>query len=944
MSKVRVYELAKQYGMKGPEMADTLRKLGFENVKSHMAVLDEADQMMVMARLEAQGLQASTLDTQTEAKTAGKTLLKKKTLTKKTLPKKKGLPPAAARDTLRKKLPGAGAHTPSGATTTPMPDPLADVPEVTTATQSSEAEISQAAEVADAPATVAESPTESIEAPPAETAPAEASVAAAPAAEQTSQEAEPQIADEPADKPTDKPEYAEAPVQEATAEAAPAAELSAAAGGAEVAKPDAAEKKPVRKLIAPQAKAQVLRRIQLPQETIRDATRRSAPGGARNPGGVDGSLRRAAFQHTQSRSGTRAPGGPARRGPGGRGGPRGPGRGRDNRGRQGRQKGGLGLAIPIDPTKVVEIQPPLSVKGLSEALGVKVNQLIAALTFKLDIPGKTINSFLTPDEVELIALELDRNIKIVEHKEAEEELIQSLVEQATDETQTLRAPVVTFMGHVDHGKTTLLDALRKTDVITSELTKGEAGGITQHIGAYKVTTKNGQSFVILDTPGHAAFTAMRARGAGITDIVVLVVAADDGVMPQTEEALAHAKQADSKIVVAVNKCDVHGANPMQVRQQLAIKGVQTEDYGGGTQVADVSALTGQGLDELVEKIMLEAEVLELQAKPSAPASGVVIESRQSAEQGIVVNVLVTDGTLRLKDQLICGESYSRVRGMTDDHGRQTKEAGPSTPITVLGLSKLPMPGDKFHVVADGKKAREVIEDRQRRARDISLAERSTVTLENISAAMADLDVREVKVILKADVMGSLEPIKNGFADIANEEVRTNIIHSGLGSITETDVSLAEASDAIIIGFNTVADGPARIAADRAGVEIRFYSVIYALMDDMKLALEGLLKPDEIESVQGHAEVRAVFRSSKVGNIAGCFVLDGTIARNQKARLSRDGRVVYTGSISSLRRINDDVREVKGGYECGLTLSNYNDIKEGDQIEVYTVELVKRKLT
>ena len=537
-------------------------------------------------------------------------------------------------------------------------------------------------------------------------------------------------------------------------------------------------------------------------------------------------------------------------------------------------------------------------------------------------------------------MELERNVKIVETKRAEDELIESLVEQTADISQDTRAPVVTFMGHVDHGKTTLLDALRGSDVA---ITSGEAGGITQHIGAYKITTAQDHNFVVLDTPGHAAFTAMRARGANITDVVVLVVAADDGVMPQTEEAVAHAKEAGVPIVVAVNKCDLPGARPDQVRQQLAVKGLQSEEWGGEVGFVNVSAVSGEGLPELAERILLEAEVAELAAKPLAPASGVVVESRRSAEQGIVVNALVMDGTLRLKDQVICGESYARVRGISDDRGRQIEVAGPATPVSILGLDKLPQPGDKFFAVADVKKAKEVIDDRQRRARTRDLAERTAVTIENLGATIAAKDVSEIKVILKADVMGSLEPIRSSLAELATDEVRFNIIHAALGAITETDATLAAASQAMIIGFSTVPDVTARQIADRMGVEIRFYDVIYSLIDEMKLALEGLLKPEEIETVHGAAEIRAAFKSSKFGNIAGCYITDGLVTRNSRVRLSRDGKVIHSGSIGSLRRVQDDVREVKTGFECGLTITNFSDVREGDELTFYEVELVKRKL-
>ncbi len=592
----------------------------------------------------------------------------------------------------------------------------------------------------------------------------------------------------------------------------------------------------------------------------------------------------------------------------------------------------------VDPNKIVEVEEPVSMKALSEALGVKVNDLIATLTFKLGVIGKNISSFLTNDEVELIALEVNRNIKIVERQEAEAELLQDLQAAHADFEIEPRAPVVTFMGHVDHGKTTLLDALRKSDVTT-----GEAGGITQHIGAYKVTWHDGSEFVVLDTPGHEAFTSMRARGAKLTDIVVLVVAADDGVMPQTEEAIAHATDAATKIIVAINKCDKPGAKVMQVKQQLAVKGLQPEEWGGQVQMVEVSGLTGAGLDDLVERIMLEAEVMNLSAKSDAPAEAVVIESRQSPEQGVVVNVLVTNGTLRLRDTVLCGESLSRVRGLIDDHGRQLKEAGPSTPISLLGLTALPMPGDRLYAISDVKKAKEVADDRQRTARTLSLAERSKMTAESVRAQLEARVVEEIKIILKADVLGSLEPIRQSLAKLNTDEVKINVIHAALGGITETDVSLAQASGALVVGFNSVADQSARQAAERSGVTIRFYDVIYNLIDDMKLALEGKLKPEEVEEVLGHAEIRAIFRSSKFGNIAGCFVTDGMVRRSASFRLSRDGRVVHTGSLLSLRREKDDVKDVKAGFECGMLLKDFNDIKEGDQLEFYTVKLVKRFL-
>ena len=922
MSKVRVYELAKKYGMKGPEMAELLRDLGFDKVKSHMAALDGPDQLMVEARLEAQGLVAKEGSGGGGAPTKTGGPPRKKSLPKKKgdddgVPAKKALPTKRPEpEPLRTAVPGtdAGSATPTTAATPEVEaEPAAREP--APAPSEPAAPAAEPARVEPEPTTAAPEPVASEPTPtPPREEPATPPAVAAPAA----QSAEP-VAQEPTPPAPTVKESGDGTATEREPE--PAEQAPAAETTADPAQPA------VKRLLVPQAKAQVVGRIELPQETIRDATRRSAPASARD---ADRKLRSRALQSTQSRTAARGSG--ARRGPG-PGGRRG---GRDG-GRQRRQK--TGAPVPtVDPNKVVEIQPPVSVKALSEGLGIKVPELLATLAFKLGVAGKTINSFLSNDEVELVALELERKINVVEQREAEEELLQSIVEEAAEEDEVQRAPVVTFMGHVDHGKTTLLDALRDSDI-----TKGEAGGITQHIGAYKVTHKSGQQFVVLDTPGHAAFTAMRARGAKLTDIVVLVVAADDGVMPQTEEAISHALEADVVVIVAVTKCDRPNANPMQVRQQLAVKGLQPEEWGGKHGVVDVSATEGTGLDDLVERIALEAEQLELSAQPSAAGAGVVVESKQTPEQGVVVNVLVTNGTLRVKDRALVGESLSRVRGMTDDHGRQVTEAGPSTPVTLLGIDDLPTPGDQLFVITDPRKAKEVVEDRQRRARDMSLAERSTVTLETLSEHLADRQVEEVKIIVKADVMGSLEPIKQVLADLGTDEVRVNIIHAALGGISETDVKLAEASNAILIGFNSVADTSARQEADRAGVEIRFYDVIYNLIDDMRLALEGLLAPDAVEKVTGHAEIRAIFRSSKFGNIAGCYVLDGVITRNSKVRVSREGNVVWTGDIAGLRRVKDDVREVKANFECGITFSAFNDIKVGDQIEAFSVEYVKRTL-
>jgi translation initiation factor IF-2 len=986
LSKIRVFELAKEYGLKGPELAELLRNLGFDQIKTHMAALDDASLMQIEARLLAHGLNRKAV-AETQAVEAASSDAHAGGLLR-----KKALPPAVpGRDKVeptRKKLPGQGGAAPEPTAPAPRVLPQKGLPaKALPAAHETGGDDGTAFEPEPTPRSVADRPAAEralADRPAAERPVADRPAAArtpdtrAPAASSAAPAAKPQPAAEP-ERPSAKPATPAASTQSTTPRDAapkatepidveapaatrsdtppstptsPATSTPAAAAAATPTPSDAEGTTPpatgtpdaaapagphIKRLLVPQAKAQVLRRIELPQETIRDATRRSAPAADRGPGGAaNRDLRARALQNTQTRTATNRSGPVGqRRGPMQSGGPF-----RSGSRVNSRRGPGPRMQAAVDPNKIIELTPPVSIKGLSEALGIKVSDLIKTLTFTLGIKGKTINSFLNQEEVEFVAVEVNRNIKIVERREAEEELLQTLVDETATEETYHRAPVVTFMGHVDHGKTTLLDALRKSDVAS-----GEAGGITQHVGAYKITTESGHSIVVLDTPGHAAFTAMRARGASITDIVVLVVAADDGVMPQTEEAISHALAANVPIVVALTKCDRGQANPTQVKQQLMIKGLQAEEWGGKTQMAEVSATKGTGLVELVEKIMLEAELLDLKAAPSAPATGVVIESKQTPEQGITVNVLVTNGTLRVKDHILCGDSLSRVRSMTDDHGRTVLEAGPSTPVRLFGISVLPQPGDKLYAITDVKKAKEVAGERQRRTRDLSLAERSsaTVTLENLSEALAAQKVSEFKIILKADVMGSLEPIKRSLEELSTPEVKFNILHTALGGITEADVALAEASKAVVIGFNTNPDASARQAAERAGVEIRFYDVIYSLIDDMRLALEGMLAPERVENVIGHAEVRAVFKSSRAGNIAGCFVLDGVVQRNAKARLMRGGKLIYTGTVASLKRIKDDAREVRAGYECGMTLSDFDEIREGDVIECFEITLVKRTL-
>jgi translation initiation factor IF-2 len=493
------------------------------------------------------------------------------------------------------------------------------------------------------------------------------------------------------------------------------------------------------------------------------------------------------------------------------------------------------------------------------------------------------------------------------------------------------------MGHVDHGKTSLLDHIRRTRVAA-----GESGGITQHIGAYHVETDNGM-VTFLDTPGHAAFTAMRARGAQLTDIVILVVAADDGVMPQTEEAIQHAKAAGVPLVVAVNKIDKPEADPDRVKSELSQHDVIAEDWGGDVQFAHVSAKTGEGIDDLLEKVLLQAEVLELKAVREAPGQGVVVESRLDKGRGPVATVLVQNGTLKKGDIVLAGLHYGRVRAMLDESGRQVDEAGPSIPVEILGLDGTPDAGDEFTVVSSEKKAREVALFRQGKYREVKLARQQKAKLENLFDNMQAGEVKSLNIVLKADVRGSLEALSHSLQDLSTDEVKVNIVSSGVGGIGETDANLAVASSAILIGFNVRADAQARAIVEREELELRYYSVIYDIIDDVKQAMAGLLSPEYREEIVGIAEVRDVFRSPKLGAVAGCMVTEGTVYRNKRIRVLRENVVIYEGELESLRRFKDNVQEVRQGMECGIGVKNYNDVKVGDQIEVYDTVEVQRSL-
>jgi translation initiation factor IF-2 len=579
----------------------------------------------------------------------------------------------------------------------------------------------------------------------------------------------------------------------------------------------------------------------------------------------------------------------------------------------------------------VDVPEHILVSDLAQRLTIKVNELIKRL-MKMGVMA-SMNEAIDQDTAVLIVEELGHKANLVSDDDIEHALEKSLDHQGD---ATPRAPVVTVMGHVDHGKTSLLDYIRQAKVAA-----GEAGGITQHIGAYRVATSRGE-ITFLDTPGHAAFTAMRARGAKATDVVILVVAADDGVMPQTEEAIQHARAAGVPIVVAINKCDKPSADPDRVTNELVVKGVIPENYGGDTQFIQVSAHTGQGIDELLEAISLQAEVLELHALADAPAKGVIIEARVDKGRGTVATLLVQQGTLKHGDLVLAGQTYGRVRAMMNERGEQVKEAGPSTPVEILGLETPPSAGDDFAVLDDERKAREVAQFRAEKERKEKLARFQAAKLENMFAHIETGQKKILGVVVKADVRGSLEAIQASLADIGNDEVQVNVISSGIGGITENDVNLALTSGAIILGFNVRADSATRRIAESEGVDIRYYSIIYNLLDEIKAALSGMLDPERVENILGTAEVREVFNSPKFGQVAGCMVVDGTVHRNKPIRVLRDNVVIFTGELESLRRFKDDVSEVRNGFDCGIGVKNY-DVKIGDQIEVFEIKEVARSL-
>jgi translation initiation factor IF-2 len=758
--------------------------------------------------------------------------------------------------------------------------------------------------------------------------------AAAAAAQPAAKKQAPRAAQKPAAEPaaaaqasaSPAPAKRPAPTAQAPAPApAPATSARATAPVAAPAAPPPPEPQAAAdaELLAPEASPGEAARA---AEANRSRPTRDSRTGEQRPGAVGpGGRRRVVIDSQASR---RQAGGPAsqpvRRPP-----------------RRGRRRRGTydDTVAPIDEaargaTDLIRINSGSTVKGVAEYFGVAVPEVIRKLMSLGEMA--TLTQTLTDEAITVLATEFGKEIEIVH---AADDLIGEPVFDDDEDTLEPRPPVVTIMGHVDHGKTSLLDAIRETEVA-----KGEAGGITQHIGAYQVR-HGGKAITFLDTPGHEAFTAMRARGARVTDIAVIVVAADDGAKPQTDEAIDHARAADVPIIVAVNKIDKEGAQPDRVRTEMTTRGLQPAEWGGDVEFVDVSAKTRQGLEELLDTIQVVAELEDLRANPAADASGVVIESRLDPGRGPVVTLLVSRGTLHIGDALVAGASVGRVRAMNDFLGTRLKSAGPGEPVEVLGFDGVPEAGEYAHVVENERRARQLASQRATRLKTEALARRSgrKISLEDVFKLAQEGAVKELNLVLKGDVSGSVEAVEDEIAKLPQNEVSVNIIHRGVGGITESDVMLAAASDAVILAFNVRPVGDARALAEREGIEIRGYSVIYRAIDELRAAMQGMLEPDEVEETVGQVEVRQTFRASRIGTIAGCFVTEGKVTRGAKVRVVRDGTVIIETTVASLKRFNEDAREVASGFECGIVLHNFQDVKEGDVLEVYETRKVERAL-
>lgn len=917
MSKVKVFTLAKKYGYKSADFVDVLRNIGFP-VSSYQASVEEWDVPVIEERLIRGGL----LKTESPAPA-----------------KKKEVAPA-----------GAESESEDAGSTLSFADLQAMA-----MVQASEAEAEEAAleEAAAAAAAAAPAPEPELEpepvsevepeptpervAEPVVEQPASEVAAVEESAAPIAEEAPMPVEEPPAPAPVaEAPEPLEAPATPAAEEAAPVETEAPVAAPESV---PAAEAKPAAPQTAPEAGKPAAGKPAAPKAGAPTPTPTPRPKpkrGANKVGKIDlAALGLIKSQHQEKRrsstfSDIRDRVASTRRDQ----------RTREREKLRARRQGKVGpkKINTLARKKDVVLDSPVNVKNFSTATGVAMHDIVRKL-MRLGVMA-TANATIDADTVELLAEDFDLNIQYREEADIEAELMEDVMaarKAVDDSTLKPRDPVIAFLGHVDHGKTTLVDAIRET-----RLAGKESGGITQHIGAYKAQLPSKQMITILDTPGHEAFTAMRARGANTTDIVVLVVAADDGVMPQTEEAAAHAKAAGTPIIVAINKIDAPGANVEQVKAELAKIELQPEEWGGNTGVVELSALRKEGIDNLLERVMLEAELLDLKAHAKGDAMGIVIEASLEQGRGKMVTVLVQDGTLKTKDVVLAGHTYGKVRLMFDHNGKTLKEAGPSTPIELSGLEELPQAGEKFYVVKDAKAAKAVSDKRIQHRTEIERASQSKVSMSNIFEKIDESQAKRLRFVVKADVQGSLEVLKQTLESMSSGEVIVDIIHSGVGGVSETDVMLAHTAEGIVIAFHVAPDGKAKRTAEKERVEIRRYEVIYDLVEDIEKAIEGLLAPDTIEQVCGHAVVQEVFRSSRFGTIAGVKVEQGYIKRACRVRLIRDGKPIYTAPLSSLRRFKDDVREVNEGAECGLKIENYEDIKAGDELEV--IEVIEKART
>jgi translation initiation factor IF-2 len=907
--KKRVYELAKEYGMSGQDLAAKLRDMGFTQIKSHMAALDDPTLLQVQGALEAHGLVTESASRSGLGGPDGLIVRRKKKTTGPTAPASPALPPAA---------PAPSSHTagqPGGPTT-----------------------IAEPAAVAGDRIAEEEEP-DTFQPEPALPTPIEESIPEEPRIEEPELEVGSSLVVEtPAEAPAmDEVALEDALEPQGEAVSEPEKAEAGAEPGSESTEAEPKKRKPGGKVVgfvdltklqpAKPRKSDSRRLRSRDEETpnvqptfTHDRKRALMRGDHASRGQLTAAQLREKEATRFLRRRTPTPStGPQKTTP---------------RVRSGEQSGSpfAGGTVKIDS--------PITIKKLAETLALKTNEVLKRAFSTIGL-GVNINSTLDEETAVLLAHEFGVQLEVAHEIAAEEALIEELIEkrsQVEEAALAPREPIIAFLGHVDHGKTTLLDRLRNSRIV-----HGEAGGITQHLGAYQIETHKGHKLTVLDTPGHMAFTKMRARGAEAVDIVVLIVAADDGVMPHTVEAINHARAAKTPIVVAINKCDKPEAAADKVMNQLSAHDLVPEAWGGHTAMVQISALTGANVPELLERIILESELLELSAHSEGPASGIVLEAEIQEGKGKVAYLLVQDGTLNQGDIILAGEGYGRVRSIHNDRGGSIPSAGPSMPVEVSGLSELPSVGDHFYVVERLERAREVAEERARKNRALSLAERRKVTHENLLQAVAEQSKKMINVILKADVQGSLEALRPLIETLAHDEVEVKLLHSALGTVTESDVDLAQSSTALILAFHVSTNEQARQAAERAGIEIRSYEVIYELLDDLKAIMEGTLAPEMTEQVFGHAEVRRVFKSSKLGNIAGCFVRDGSITRDSTIRVQRGGEIIHTGPLASLRREKDDVREVREGFECGLVLKGFDAYEENDVLEAFKMVAVKRLL-